>query len=129
MKIEIDTKNFIKANYSVNALGEILRAIFFDQSKGFGCYGSFDLNEGIETLEPITTKEDEDTDSITYTCARWNGIVMRYYWDGDGYLEFNLNLGDDGKIFNDDCKKDYGWKYVSKNKVECWKRWHELMKK
>jgi len=42
-----------------------------------------------------------------YHCAIWNGIKMRYYWDEDRHLEFILD--DNIIIYNDDCKKAYGW--------------------
>ena len=103
-QLTIDLDKILKSEYGVNALGETLRAIFFNQSGGLGCYESFKLNEGVEQLP------NEVEDEITYTCASWNGIKMRYYWDGDGYLEFILDE-EERAIYNTDCKKDCNWDY------------------
>jgi len=89
--------------YGINAVGELLRSIFFNQSKGLGCYENFELNPWAKSLL------NETEDDIVYTCAEWNGIKMRYFWDGDGYLEFVLD-NEEKTIYNDDCKK-LDWKY------------------
>jgi len=108
--ITLDLIQLLKTEYGVNALGEILRCIFFSQKKGFGCYETFELNPDVKPL-PNEVDHLEENKDITYTCAEWNGIKMRYYWDGDGYLEFELD--EDGRaIYNDDCKKDHGWEYT-----------------
>jgi len=86
----------------IDILGEMLRDMFFDQSKGLGCYGSFDFNDEVICL-PNETDED-----IIYTVARIKDIKMRYEWDGDGYLEFILP--NNKTIYNSDCKKKYDWK-------------------
>ena len=92
-------------SYGINAVGELLRNIFFNQSKGFGCYENFELNPWVKPLPHEENKEG----NMIYTCAEWNGIKMRYFWDGDGFLEFLLD--NEGRaIYNDDCKKQ-DWKY------------------
>lgn len=90
----------------LDLLGECLRALFFDQTKGFGCYSSFELKPYVTTLpnEPV----EDDPVEFHYTVAKVHDIKMRYFWDGDGYLEFILPNGK--VIFNSDCKCDHGWK-------------------
>lgn len=98
-----------------NAIGEYLRDIFFDQSSGgYGAYTTFDVREGVTNLpsEPVMyfdgTEEIQDEDHA-WTVYEYDGIRMRYYWDGDGTLEFHLP---DGRIlFNDDCKKSHNWEW------------------
>jgi hypothetical protein len=52
-----------------------------------------------------------------YTCAKMvlpelgGEVIMKYYWDGDGFLSFILP---DGKcLTNSDCKKDHVWEIWS----------------
>lgn len=100
MKIEIDTDTISNPD----ALGELLRNIFFDQSKGkFECYSAFDLNHGVRPLR------DEVIEGCVYRCAQWKGIKMRYYWDGNGYMEFNL---ESSILCNTDCKRSHGWDFI-----------------
>jgi hypothetical protein len=41
---------------------------------------------------------------------------MKYYWDGDGQLEFHFP---DGSILmNTDCKKDYRWEYYEQKPID-----------
>lgn len=92
--------------------GEYLRSVFFDQGPlhsrtALGCYSTFELRDGIEPL-PDHLQRSGDW-PITWRRARQpeTGIVMRYYWDGDGVLEF---LFPDGtRLVNRDCGKTYGW--------------------
>jgi len=99
-----------------NTIGEYLRNVFFDQTKGKGCYDSFDVTENTLTLP--TQLVDPEYDSIT----TWNifqkdvnfndkveKVIMRYYWDGDGTLEFIFD--DNSSVLNTDCKKTYNWKW------------------
>ena len=114
MKLEIDTNDFLNNGRDRVFLGEFLRSKFFNQTNGLGCYSSFILNENVVELP------DEDFNGLLwsenpkgmkgediYHCAVWNGIKMRYYWDGDGYLEFIID--DNTRIYNDDCKKTDRW--------------------
>lgn len=120
MIITIDTKNIEDAN----AFGELMREQIFDHSKGYGCYSTFDLNEGYEELDdPVSTlspKEfevfygDPDPDFAAdwqnRTCGVTNGLVYGYwYWDGDGVL---LVRCEGIAAINHDCKKDYYWEWV-----------------
>lgn len=110
-------EHYINVAEQPDEAGEFLRGVFFNQSTGkYGCYSTFELNPGVEELPDETVTLSENTspndwynDSWTWTRAQFNDIIMRYYWDGDGMLEFLLP---DGSILsNDDCKKDYGWTY------------------
>jgi len=92
-----------------NVIGEYLRDQFFDQSKGKGCYDTFDVRDDVTEL-PVEYDYDE----------RWyvyekdvNGthVIMKWYWDGDGTLEFYFDDGTD--ITNDDCKKSHTWSWNS----------------
>ncbi len=95
---------------SPNQVGEILRAAFFDQSDGkFGCYSTFDYNKHVL---PIPHEIDAYDHQTMWHCAERKlqdiTIKMRYFWDGDGTLEFQLP---DGYLINNDCKKDYCWEW------------------
>jgi len=114
--MNIDINSFLESEHGINAVGELFRDAFFNQKEGhFGCYSTVELNPDVVKL-PDEKGLDEDED-ITYTCAEWNGVKARWYWDGDGYLEFTWGNDDDtwedGKdlygIWNDDCKKSHGW--------------------
>ena len=93
--------------------GEYLRSVFFDQGPlnnrtALGCYSTFELRHGIETLpdEPVHTGYNFD---LNWRCFRdpVTGVKMRYYWDGDGVLQFTFP---DGLVlYNNDCKKTYCW--------------------
>lgn len=99
--------------------GEYLRSVFFDQGPMsnrtlFGCYSTFELRPGIVQLpsEPVEDAGECAPSGLEWTCA-WepmDNIKMRYWWDGDGTLEF---LFPDGTILhNGDCKKDYVWEVL-----------------
>lgn len=91
--------------------GELLRSLFF--AGDGGCYWSFDVRPGVESLpdEPLPQDERSMPDDH-WTVYRYNGVKMRYFWDGDGTLEFKLS---DGTVLhNGDCKKSYGWEYIDK---------------
>lgn len=100
-----------------NPTGEALRERFFKQDLEngiFGCYSTFELRDDVEEL-PDQSITVDDYEEIA-TCARAKVgdqvVIMRYYWDGDGYLEFEF--ADGTKICNHDCKKDYGWERLNK---------------
>lgn len=100
-----------------DAVGEFLRDQFFVQwengkRKGTGCYSTFELQPDVTVLpkEPV----DDDPDmyyDVALKNVQGEQIKMRYYWDGDGLLQF---IFEDGVVLeNDDCKKDYGWEWSS----------------
>ena len=109
-KLTFDIEKLLRTERGINLLGEFLRNYFFDQSKGTGCYSTFELNSEVKELpqENIEDWDDVFNPNVKYTVASREGIIMRYYWDGDGYLEFILP--NDKIIFNSDCKKDHGWR-------------------
>lgn len=106
---KIDVDRILSSNIGINALGEFLRELFFDQSKGLGCYQSFDVNNDVEELENETDNEN----GIVWKCYKFAGVIMKYYWDGDGFLKFELP--NQKSLVNDDCKKDYNWKLEDYN--------------
>jgi hypothetical protein len=99
-----------------NIVGEILRDMFFDQSRGLGCYSSFTLKENVVDLplekidRPYAAKEEED---LFWKKATTDGVVMRYFWCSVGVLEFIFEDG--SSLKNWDCKKDYLWEYREPN--------------
>lgn len=108
------TQQVLSLTKDPNIIGEILRDKFFKQNrqKGcFGCYSTFELRENVIKL-PDFVEVDKDFSDITttWTRAKLDDVEMRYYWDGDGVLEFHLSDG--GLVFNDDCKKDYRWEMI-----------------
>ena len=98
-----------------NVVGEYLRDQFFNQSKGKrGCYSTFESNENVVELDKESIDEDYDNLNIYYHVFSKEidneKIIMKYYWDGDGTLEFHFEDGT--QIFNNDCKKDYCWEFL-----------------
>ncbi len=89
--------------YNAKIIGETMRSYFFGTEKGYGCYSNFEY--AIDDKEVI--EKDENENSVhNITCSK-TGVKCRWYWDGDGYLEF---IFPDGTIVsNNDCKKDYKW--------------------
>lgn len=117
--IEVDTEHD-----SADVVGEALRGKFWKQPysttkygtyRETGCYSSFDYQDDVEELEPEIEERQEHwsgeewTDRTEWHRARWRDILCRWYWDGDGTIEFHLP---DGFVLrNTDCKKTYGWEY------------------
>jgi hypothetical protein len=101
------------ADADPDAIGEFLRDIFFDQKNGVGCYSTFDVRTDFIKSEPDEQETILGDDYvINWTVYSYAGIKMRYYWDGDGTLEFHLP---DGRILeNTDCKKDNRWGWFEK---------------
>lgn len=110
-----------------NLAGEIYRRWAFP-GPGYGCYSSFDVRTDLVSIDPLSNdhailgKVLSDTDSLEAARAFFDdvgvrpagyrspeGILVGWYWDGDGVLVFI-----DGQValVNDDCKKDYCWKHV-----------------
>jgi hypothetical protein len=48
-----------------------------------------------------------------YVNHDWN-VVLYLYWDGDGTIVFE-HLSENWILYNDDCKKSYGWKWVKED--------------
>lgn len=117
MKVTIETED-------PNIIGEVLRAKFFKPG-GLGCYEIFNLQDDVKVLpdEPqewfdfnfdppkMVSDRPEPEYPEFYTVAIKDDVKMRYYWDGDGYLEFILPDG--SVIYNSDCKKTWGWRRES----------------
>lgn len=140
MKVTTDTKDILDSS----VFGELLRQeIFIEQKKDpknhYGCYTTFEVRDD---FKPVPSKNgtvmsvlifnaihgctpneflyDIENNPDTYKCKRdientkiyTNGTeYVGWYWDGDG----TLAVSDGDKIaVNDDCKKDYEWKWFSK---------------
>src|SRR5688572_18211850 len=113
--VEIDTEVD-----SPIAVGGALLGKFWDESPTpvhpwgrRGCYSSFEyLPEVQELPDEIETWKStwggaEYEEKITWHSAKWNEIVCRWYWDGDGYVEF---IFPDGSVLhNGDIKNDDDW--------------------
>ena len=95
-----------------NAVGELLRAQFFGVSseEGLGCYTHFEWAKDVKPL-PNEVVDEDDEFPMSWKRGMLDDIECRWYWDGDGTLEF---LFSDGSVlYNTDCKKDYRWEYIS----------------
>ncbi len=96
-----------------DAVGELLRGRFFNTPHdGVGCYSHFDWAESVEGLPSEPVECDplyDDGDGLAWTRGIMDGIECRWYWDGDGTLEFVFPDG--SFLSNDDCKKDHFWKH------------------
>jgi hypothetical protein len=117
-----------------NVFGEYIRDLAFKKENeyDFGCYSTFELNPFFRDIAPDSTfgqkvlgilvdsycpyepVEQEDMDFVRGAgrMVTDGGMVVAWYWDGDGVLL----VGCRGKFaINDDCKKDYNWKWVKEN--------------
>lgn len=116
MKLVIDAKN------NPDMLGELLRQEFFKEEyevslgiryRKLGCYSTFEIAEGVVQSEDEPLDEEFPEEGHYHVFEKFiDGqlVTMKYYWDGDGELDFYF---DDGMLCNDDCKKTYGWKFYS----------------
>lgn len=97
-----------------NLLGELLRQQFFKKRDeiDFGCYSTFEYNDGVikEEEEPISYYEDGWNWQVASIEVAMNvSVKMRWFWDGDGTLTFELP---DGRLLaTEDCKKNYRWEF------------------
>lgn len=100
-------------------VGELLRQEFFKEEyetylgkkyRKTGCYSTFNLAEGVEELpdEPVDPNYPSDgTYHVSKKIVDGRVVIMKYWWDGDGTLEFHF---EDGSLLcNNDCKKDHDW--------------------
>jgi hypothetical protein len=105
-----------------NEIGELLRGEFFNQKDNkLGCYETFEIKENVKQLEDEEIRDNDEeylefggSDYvITYKVfsKEINGeeVIMKYFWDGDGVLEFHFKDGT--FLSNDDCKKTHDWEY------------------
>jgi hypothetical protein len=124
----INYNQFKDENYRIY-IGELLRKLFFDSSKGKGCYSTFEINDSvmperdrlipywdIETNFPKICFEERNTNEdeyyTTYSLKTECGIIyMMYHWDGDGVLIFEFP--NKSLLVNSDCKKNYCWKFYN----------------
>jgi len=111
--------NIFSPDTNPNELGESLRNAFFNQNENnFGCYSTFELREDVEELpEEIVELSFYNTYTVPVRCFSKlvdnKKVIMKYWWDGDGTLEFHFEDG--SYLYNGDCKKDYVWEYKKKN--------------
>ena len=102
-----------------NEVGELLRREFFKEEyetfqgqkyRRLGCYSTFELAEGVESLPDRPLDNDWGADIKVHSARKvieGQEIVMEYYWDGDGDLTFYFEDG--SAVTNDDCKKTNNW--------------------
>jgi len=106
-------------------LGEFLRAVFFVEPVGaVTCFETVDETQTCpivclppesicrQTYNSIPLGEDGDFQSDIQTLylilPHVGQVIVGWFWDGDGVLEFYIpSLG--LLLTNDDCKKDHGW--------------------
>lgn len=100
-------------------MGEALRAAVF--VGGTGAYTTFDLIDGFEPVtpnegvfsamwgrKPADSGDLAELDRITAFWSASLGLLVAWWWDGDGQLYFSAP--DWGlAVSNSDCKCDYGW--------------------
>ena len=123
MEVQMKFKIDASPKDNPNMIGELLRNEFFKEEyetylgkkyRKTGCYSTFNLAEGVEELpgEPVDPNYPADgTYTVSQKIIDGKKIVMKYWWDGDGTLEFHF---EDGSLLcNGDCKKDYVWEYYS----------------
>jgi hypothetical protein len=95
------TKNFV---------GEILRELFFDQSRGMGGYDSFDLLPGVVELPDTKGTYWEDEEKVVWHNAmlvtNTDTIEMSYIRNDEHVLIFKFG---DYVLTNGDAAVDYTW--------------------
>jgi hypothetical protein len=115
-----------------DSLGELLRGdCFLVNEQQFGCCSCFDVTEDFVCIENSSQKraflefvwvdccydpgdnidprgliDEDDISSLKLYYSKKRGLILAWYWDGDGTLWF---VGKDFTIENDDCKKSHGW--------------------
>lgn len=114
-----------------NVFGEYVRDLAFKKKNeyDFGCYSTFELENGFRDIDPKSTfgqkllrmlmsdyceeapVEQEDIDFVLGAgkMATDGGLVVAWYWDGDGVLVVGCR---DRYAINTDCKKDYNWEWI-----------------
>ena len=120
MKLNINPKT------NPDILGETLRDEFFKQElkhtrhgdyRQLGCYDTFELKDDVTPLPDELLDEEYPEDGIYHVFKKTidgQEIIMKYFWDGDGELEFFFK---GGMISNDDCKKTYGWTFYDEKPI------------
>lgn len=118
---------------SADAIGEYLRGRAFPESGDgeFGCYTTFVVREDAVEMPPkqrlalLSMIWDQDPDDdLILEAAESRGYVfseddwrieMIWFWDGDGMLAFRVWVpqGLICAVANTDCKKPYGWTWLS----------------
>ncbi|OGO11436.1 MAG: hypothetical protein A2Y53_00015 [Chloroflexi bacterium RBG_16_47_49] len=122
MKIIIDLDDL-----GVNGKGEALRSLVFNQHQDghflFGCYETFDVNDGFIEIEPKKYKSIydkikpyDDFVDIKVIAYESKDIVTMWWWDGDGDLTFWIK-GESHFYQNTDCKCDYEWQEIEIQEV------------
>lgn len=121
-----------------NKIGEALRHWSFVGRNGeTGCYQTFDLpdffkkitsGEYFERANKVCYPNCDDiklncyiADFPAYKDEYFNEpalkIIVAWRWDGDGCLYFRIITKDkDIEVINNDCKTDYEWEFVEKEK-------------
>lgn len=105
-----------------NVIGEALRAWAFP-GPGYGCYSNFDVRPDFVPVSPkepenrwivsgMLGRNDDDEVSAEFSHGATaflapNGLVVTWYWDGDGLLAFLMR--DQFALTNSDCKKSDEW--------------------
>jgi hypothetical protein len=114
MKITVDLDDL-----GVDGKGEALRSLVFNQhyegQDYFGCYSTFEVNEGFIKIDPQKypsiydqIRPIEDGYPINVSAYESNDIVAMWWWDGDGDLTIWIK-GEKYAYQNTDCKCDYDW--------------------
>lgn len=108
------------ATFDADFIGELLRKIsFIGNGEVYGCYSTFELISSYQRIKtPIALAEyiawDADEQGrIESFYSRELDLLVAWYWDGDGTLYFDSGLFDCA-VWNNDCKKDYGWEYAKR---------------
>lgn len=107
-------------------VGELLRDQFFESKLGYGCYSTFVTRSDVIQLPDEDIDPDPDDyyidNEIHYKVFEKtiddSQVIMKYYWDGDGTLEFHFSDG--SSLYNDDCKKANNWEYFNAKEINRW---------
>jgi hypothetical protein len=118
----------IKVN-DPNVLGEYFRELFFKQDRThstkptLGCYNTFDLKNNVQPLddELLDPQYPQDGKYSVYSTLFYSPghnrsikVIMKYYWGGDGTLEFHFkDINAECYLLNTDCKKTNVWEWQS----------------
>lgn len=104
------SEHILSLTQDANIVGELLRDKFFNQDREngkFGCYSTFELNNGVVKLPDEMNEEFV----VKVICAKLDDIVMKYWWEHDGDLSFYFLNGE--ILNNSDAKKSHGWQWLS----------------
>lgn len=115
----------INTDLEADTAGELFLS-FLNPTARWG-YSTHEILNNLYTEEQCTFEDDKV--ASTLCCGVWAkqeagnirkvhlplmGLEVFLFWDGDGTIVFH-HIEEDWYLYNDDCKKSYGWHWADEN--------------